>query len=215
MNCLIKICLYILILISASKIRGQIFNSILIKTHPLRDVIALNPNIDIEKILNKKFSLELEATYKNRDNQDADAKNNPFIWNYNKCTGFRILTGIKNYIIQTKYIPYSWYLLGQIGYRDINLTDYTEIDKEPWGSLVNINKQIFEINVLFGKQFHIYNNLSSEINFGSGIFWENYQSKLIGGFNTNDKWGKNGLYKENDFNPNFFINWTIGYLIKN
>lgn len=206
-----KIFLFILLLIPVLKIKGQVFDSLIIKTHPLRDAVAINPNIEIEKIFNKKFSLELDFTYKNRDTEFSGKDFD--IWSYKKSNGFRILLGIKRYFVKSKQIPNAWYLLGQLGFRDVYLTNFNKLDRSgEYYRTVNINKKRIETNILFGREFHIYKNLMTEINLGVGIFWEKYQSQLISGSNNDNRY-ENGFYKTDYFNPNLFINWTIGYLI--
>jgi hypothetical protein len=207
-----KIIFVLMIIGHFTKINGQILDSLIVKTHPLRDAVALNPNIGIEKILNDKFSFELLFTYKNRDTEFSGKDFD--IWSYKRSSGYRIQSSLKRYFVKSKKIPYSWYILGQLGFSVVNLSNFNEKYRSgEYFRTVNINKKRVEFNVLFGREIHIYKNFLTEFNFGVGIIYEKYWSKLISG-NNNDNRFKNGQYESDYLSPILYGNWTIGYLIK-
>ncbi|NMC99053.1 MAG: DUF3575 domain-containing protein [Bacteroidales bacterium] len=201
----------ILIAASVTNLKGQIYDELVIKTNLLKDVVSYNPNIGLEKILTKKYSLEIEFTYKNRDNEysgkDID------LWSYKKSNGYRIQSSLKRYFTKSKEIPNAWFLMGQLGFRNVHLPEFITYYKSgEYFRTADINKKRIEATLLFGREFHIYKNLLTEINLGVGINWEKYDSKLISGSNADEKY-ENGLYETEYISPNFFINWTIGYLL--
>jgi len=187
--------------------KSQIWDSLIIKTHPLRDIVTFNPNIAFEKMLGKKISVEIEFTYKNKDDEWGGKG---IMDGYKKCFGYRTSVGLKKYFTKFKTIPTSWYVLGQIEYRNIYLPNFI-FDKNGQQTFENINKYIFNVNVLFGKGFLISEHIFSEINFGVGIYSENWQAKYLSGSSIDFV---NGDRNIKEFNPDFFINWDIGYLIK-
>jgi hypothetical protein len=207
-----KIVFISIIFVHFTNINGQSLDNLIIKSHPLRDFVALNPNIGLEKILNDRYSIELLFTYRNRDTEFSGKDFD--IWSYKKSSGYRIQTSLKRYFVKSKKIPYAWYIAGQIGFSDVNLSNFNELERSgEYLRTVDINKKRIELNALFGKEFHIYKNFLTEINFGIGIIYEKYWIKLISG-NNNDNRFQNGQYETDYFSPILCGNWTIGYLIK-
>jgi hypothetical protein len=199
---------YILLLIMLYPIfaKSQFWDSLIIKTHPMRDFFALNPNIGFEKILSKKISVEFEFTYKNRDVEYVDeyVKTRG---TSEKSNGYRIIIGVKEYFTEHKQIPKAWYSSFQIGYRNIcapNINAYG-------GESINILKKTYDINLLLGKGFVIFKHIFLEINLGPGISYKYWNVKNINGSNVNgDAYNP---YNIKGWEPTFYINWTIGYLI--
>lgn len=200
-----KIICFLIILFCPFIANCQIWDSLIIKTHPLRDGIALNPNICFEKILNKKMSIEIEFTYKTRQALALSGEGYLYVspQQYYSCNGYKILISTKRYFIKSKKIPKAWYLSGQFGNSSIDLPNLAYWHsgysyKEHW------KMELFDFNLLYGKGF-IFSHFSSEINFGPGL---SYEKDNIHSF---DNTGRNGNFYE--WKANFYINWTIGYII--
>ncbi len=187
--------------------KSQIWDSLIIKTHPLRDIVAQNPNIGFEKILSKKMSIELEFTYKNREVEygSSPVKTNPSTV---KSNGYRVIIGVKEYFTEHKQIPKAWYSSFQIGYRNINVPNFNEYPNK----IINIYKHDYDINALLGKGFLIFKHFFSEINFGVGLSYKDGHAKYLNGSNA-DEFYHNFLDGRGELLPSLYINWTIGYLI--
>jgi hypothetical protein len=185
---------------------SQIWDSLIIKTHPLRDGIAQNPNICFEKILNKKMSIEMEFTYKTQQALALSGEGYLYVspQQYYSCNGYKILISTKRYFIKSKKIPKAWYLSGQFGYSSIDLPNLTY-----WHSGYTYKEhrkmELFDFNFLCGKGFIIFRHISSEINFGPGLSYE------IDNIQSFDNMGRNGSFY--GWGANFYFNWTIGYMI--
>jgi len=192
-------------------VTGQFLDSLIIKTHPLRDLVAFNPNIGFEKIINKKYSFEIELTYKARDNESSGKGFD--MWNYKKSSGGRVLIGMRRYFIKSKKVTNAWYLSGQIGYRDIYLTNFRKIDiAGSYLRTVNINKKDYEINLLIGREFPVFKNILTEINFGVGLCSEKYREKYLEGNMAGHDFN-NGYFNTSGIGPIFYVNWAIGYVL--
>jgi hypothetical protein len=184
---------------------SQIWDSLILKTHPLRDFVAQNPNICFEKILNKKMSVELEFTYKTQ--QSLALSGEGFIVSpqtYYNCNGYKILISTKGYFTKSKKIPKAWYLSGQFGYSNIDMPHLTY-----WhlGFTCKEHRkmELFDFNFLCGKGLLIFRHISSEINFGPGLYYETDNIKSFDNTERNRSFYGWGM--------NFYLNWTIGYLI--
>jgi len=202
----VKIFLIILSIFFTVNVNAQLWNNLMIKTHPLRDIFAVNPNLGIEKILFDKLSFEVEFTYKNND------------FNYKSCefhgfgpvnsTGYRGIAGIKYYFLfgKKRIIPNSFYFLAQAGYADVKFKNINYCNGSVTNSvfLDDIFKAI-EFNLVIGREFKIYKKIYTEINAGVTYTLEDYKRYYAGTSN---------LYEAYNYpDINFYMNWTVGYLI--
>ena len=205
-----RIIYFLIILFCPFIANSQIWDSLIIKTHPLRDFVALNPNIGFEKFLSKKMSVEFEFTYKNKDYNNY-AKD--MFGHYLNCSGYRMILGIKEYFGKNKQKPKAWYILAQFGYRNFIIPDYMKYEFPiSFTQTFNIYKQNVDFDFLVGKGFLIYKHIFSEFNFGPGISYSYWYGKYTGAINTNNTNYLNKYYN-NGWSPYFYFNWTIGYLI--
>ena len=172
----------------------------------MRDIFAVNPNLGVEKIISDKFSLEVEFTYKNKDHNFISC--NPDFYKFYNSTGYRGIIGIKYYFLfgEKRTIPNSFYFLGQAGYNDVkfNNINYCEGDLTQSVFLDDVFKAI-EFNLVIGREFKVYKKLYTEINVGITYTIEDYKRYYAGTSN---------LYEAYNYpDINFYMNWTIGYLI--
>jgi len=194
----------ILLILVAFNANAQLWNNIVIKTHPLRDIIVRNYNLGLEKIISKHLSVELEYTYKNTDNNFSSCNPNGF--RPSKSEGYRILTGTKYFLFLSKReIPNSWYIYGQIGYKHVEFNNYNYCANTPNSVFVDDVYHEIEYNLLIGREFRIYKKLFMEINIGFGVFSQTYTRYFV----DSGKTDYGDTY--NSFRP--YTNWTIGYLI--
>lgn len=205
-----KISLIIPFLLTVLTVNGQFMDSLIIKTHPLRDIVAQNPNIGFEKIINSKYSAEFEITYKNRDTESSGKEFD--VWSYKSSTGGRVLFGLKRYLVNNKTIPNAWYFCSQLGYRYIYLSDFKKVELSgEYSRTVDITKQDFEFNILFGREFTLFKHFVSEFNIGIGLMDEIREEVFIEG--TPDYKFGNGVYRKNYYGAIPYFNWSIGYLL--
>ena len=178
----------------------------IIKTHPLRDFVAQNPNICFEKILNKKMSVELEFTYKTQQALALSGEGYLYVspQQYYSCNGYKFLISTKGYFIKSKKIPKAWYLSGQFGYSNIDMPHLT-YGHQGFTRKEHRRMELFDFNLLCGKEFLIGRHISTEINFGPGLSYE------IDNIQSFDNTGSSGSFY--GWSMNFYLNWTIGYLI--
>lgn len=205
---------FILILAFPAILCGQEKGRWIIKTHPMRDFLARNPNLGFEKELGRNFSFEFEATYKFYD-WERRGSYGLFAYTTTPCRGFRLITAGKKYFPATRNFPNAWFIAAQLGIRYIHIPDFkhTIRDEDPPADheIMDINKMIFDFNFLFGRQFRIYRNLLSEFNVGWGIYWIHRTR-----FNIRDYTGTitgEPKRQEKYFQYLPYLNWTVGYMI--
>ncbi|HUS01808.1 MAG TPA: DUF3575 domain-containing protein [Chitinophagaceae bacterium] len=189
---------------------AQHSNRVIIKTQLLTNAIAHNPTLGIEKILNDKFSLELEGIWMRRDKTSNSGEGvHQSFYNSN---GLALTFSTKYYFDKKNTIPNGKYLSGFIRY---NSTTIKNVDKAQsingsYLRTIDLHMQGPELGFLLGRQF-LFKNFTSDINFGLGYYWQSYQETLKSGQTSNDF--VNGRYKTGYRIVRPYLHVTIGYML--
>ncbi|HQP04972.1 MAG: DUF3575 domain-containing protein [Bacteroidales bacterium] len=165
---------------------GQFFNNTVIKTRPLKDLIALNPNIGFEKPIHKLISTEFEFTYKHRSWASTGRE-----WDFGKfynSDGFKIMLGSRVYFgktnkhlnAETPKAPFGWFASLQFGFTSFkihNIEMYTF--QGDYLNNISVIKRWPELNILFGRQFYLTQHLALEFYLGTSIYLQYYEKSTI------------------------------------
>lgn len=219
-----KISLIILLIaIFQFTVNAQFLKGIIIKTRPIQDFIALNPNIGIEKPFKRIFSLELEFMYRNRNWESSGGE-----WDFGRYydgDGFKILIGSRVYFGKTnrhldktsQKSPFGWFGIIQIGYSQSNTYDINKKHAISGGykNTVNIEKNWSELNLGLGRQFYIFKTISLDLYIGPSIYFAHSEYSTI---MKSDNLSEIGETETENYSfgriikPNIIL--TVGYYFK-
>lgn len=176
---------------------GQFFSNTIIKTRPLKDLIALNPNIGFEKPFHKIFSAEFEFTYRNRSWESAGGEYN--FGRYYDSDGLKILVGSRVYVGKTnKHLnaitqkaPFGWFASLQLGFNNFKIHNIEKVSFHGiYMNNVSLIKRWPELNILLGRQFYLSKHLSFESYLGPSIYLHYYEKSTIINSETQEDIGK-------------------------
>jgi len=182
---------------------GQSFSDIVIKTQIYQDGIAQNPNLRIEKVFTKRFSLEAQGLWQRRDWFNTGGE-----WNfgdYYNSLGYSFGLSPKYYFSSKNPPPNAWYLALQCRY---NSTSIKNIEMHGFHSIqrtVNLYRNGTELGLLIGRQFIISKNFSCELYLGVGNYIQVYKEQFISG---NDS---TLIPKENRYVFKPYFGLSLGY----
>jgi hypothetical protein len=194
--------------------QAQFFNNTLIKTRPLADFIAFNPNLVFEKPFNKHYSLEVDLMYRTRTWFSNGGEGN--FGEFTPCQGFKLAGGFRVYAIKKKKAPFGFFLAAQlvVDYKSLKEIKMNDFHGE-YKNTKDIQLLRYEIIPSLGFQFHITKRISSEFYLGPAIFLNSYRwYKIVNSLNP-DEIGKTEYDK---YPPGRMIlpefSWSIGYLLQ-
>lgn len=189
------------------KQKTLLFDDIIIKTQILQDAIGLNPNIIIEKYLTNRFSIGTEFIWRRRTWASSGEEWN--FGNYYRSQGFTIGLQTKFYFSSKETAPNAWYIAGLYRYNSALIKNFEmRTFKNEYSRTVDISKYGNEFGFLIGRQFFIYNNITSEINIGIGNYWQNYEEHFVSG-NEEDLLS----YQRYNDRLRVYFGFTLGYFI--
>lgn len=165
---------------------GQFFSNTIIKTRPLKDIIALNPNIGFEKPIHKLISTEFEFTYQNRSWESSVGESD--FGRFYDSEGYKVLVGSKVYFGKTnkhfnagtQKAPFGWFTSVQLGFNNFKIHNIEIVTFH--GSNLNkfdLIKRWPELNILMGRQFYLSRHLSLESYLGPSIYLHYYEKSTI------------------------------------
>lgn len=200
---------------------GQFFSNTIIKTRPLKDLIALNPNIGFEKPIHKLISTEFEFTYRNRSWENSGGE-----WNFGKfydSDGYKVLVGSRVYFgktnkhlnAETQKAPFGWFASLQLGFSNLKIHNIEKVSFHGiYINNVSLIKRWPELNILLGRQFYLSKHLSLESYLGPSIYLHYYEKSTIISSEAQEDIGKTTIrsYKAGwRTMPNLTL--TLGYHI--
>lgn len=132
--------LVILFILFPFILHGQTSKGFLVKTLFYQDAFYHNPNLIVEKLLNKKFSVELLMALRNGDWYIPGGKGfGAGLPHFSRCTGFTIGLSGRYYFTLHKDIPNSWFVSGIIRYNDTQINN-VYIAARGYSQKVNLNR---------------------------------------------------------------------------
>jgi hypothetical protein len=200
---------------------GQFFSNTLIKTRPLKDLVALNPNLGFEKPVHKLFSTEIEFTYRNRSWEGSGGEGD--FGGFYDSDGYKVMVGSRVYFgktnkhlnAETQKAPFGWFAALQLGYSDFKIHNIRKVSFHGiYENNISLVKRWPELNILAGRQFCLSRHLSLECYAGPSINLHYYEKSTIISSETAEDIGKTMVrnYKAGwRTMPNVSI--TVGYRI--
>lgn len=180
------VCATLIILCIQLSANAQFFSNTVIKTRPLKDLIALNPNLSFEKPIHKIITAEFEFTYKHRSWESSGRE-----WDFGKfynSDGFKLLVGSRVYFGRTnKHLqaekqkaPLGWFAALQLGYTNFKIHN-VEIYSFHGDYMhnVSVTKRMTELNVLLGRQFYLSQHFTLELYLGISNYLDYYEKTRI------------------------------------
>ena len=187
---------------------GQESSGLVLKTLILQDIFYKNPNLIIEKPIKSNNSIEFLVALRNSDWINTGGEGPP-IPNMYDCNGFTVGLSFRHYFPEQKSIPNAWYLSGLIRYNDThikNLEMYNGIHSI--SRTVNLHRNGPEFGIVFGRQFLVLKQFTTELYLGTGAYVQFYNEEFISGIESETL--TNEIFIK--FRP--YIGWTIGYFFK-
>ena len=187
---------------------GQESSGLVLKTLILQDIFYKNPNLIIEKSIKSNNSIEFSVALRNSDWINTGGEGPP-IPNMYDCNGFTIGLSFRHYFPKPKSVPNAWYLSGLIRYNDTrikNLEMYNGIHSI--SRTVNLHRNGPEFGIVFGRQFLVLKQFTTELYLGTGAYVQFYNEEFISGIESETL--TNEIFVK--FRP--YVGWTIGYYFK-
>ena len=190
---------------------AQLSKGIVIKTEILSNaIIKFNPNLAVEKPFTDRLSAELQGIWMRVDRVNTGGEGSRKKFHDSK--GGSLVLSTRYYFGRKATIPNSKYLSGFIRYNSTKINNVEKIDfRYGYQHTVNVSTKGPELGFLVGKQFFLFENLMSEINFGLSNYWQSYKETLISG-------PPSSVFVNGEYNTKFvfarpYANFTVGYLI--
>ncbi len=197
---------------------GQFFSNTIIKTRPLKDLIALNPNIGFEKPIHKLISTEFEFTYKHRSWESSGRE-----WDFGKfynSDGFKLLVGSRVYFgktnkhldAETQKAPLGWFASLQFGFTSFKIHNIEMFTfRGEYINNISVMKRWPELNILFGRQFYLAQHLTLEFYIGTSFYPQYYEKSTIIISEIPEEIGETTIrnYTSGSIKPN--IGLSLGY----
>jgi hypothetical protein len=200
--------LLILLILFPFLLNGQTSKGFLVKTLVLQDAFYQNPNLILEKLINKNYSVELLLALRNGDwyNAGGEGLNTP---QFSTSNGFTVGLSTRHYLTKQKIIPNSWFISGIFRYNNTKIKNaeiQTGIHSEP--RTVNLFRKGPEIGITFGRQLIFLKHFTTELYVGGGTYLQFYEEEYISG-------PENEVIPEQTvftFRP--YLGLTLGYIFR-
>jgi hypothetical protein len=189
-------------------LQGQTSKGFLVKTLFYQDAFYHNPNIIVEKLLNKNYSVELLLALRNGDWYIPGGKGlGADLPHLMRSNGFTIGLSGRYYFTTQNVIPNSWFVSGIIRYNDTQIKN-AHLQTGAYSRTVNLNRNGPEVGVSLGRQWIFLKHFAAEIYFGGGTYFQFYQEV----FNSD---AQNKVLSEKAifiFRP--YLGMTLGYFFR-
>ncbi len=200
--------LLILFILFPFLLHGQTSKGFLVKTLFYQDAFYHNPNLIVEKLLNKKFSVELLMALRNGDWYIPGGKGlGADLPHFIRSTGFTIGLSGRYYFTIRNVIPNSWFVSGKIRYNDTQIKN-AHLQTGAYSRTVNLNRYGPEVGVSLGRHWILLKHFSAEIYFGGGTYYQFYKEENT--FDARDKF----LTKQTTFVFRPYFGMTLGYFFR-
>ncbi len=185
---------------------AQLPGQIILKTKPVNFVVAQNPSFEIEKVLNKRFSLSLDLVWR-RQTLVASGAEGP-VGRFHPSNGFKIGLIPRYYFSTKRDAPFGWFVSGLLRYNFVVVNNVViESYKSDYIKTVNYTSRGLQGGILLGRQFKL-GRFTTDLSFGLTIYGENYE-EVITAQNPNRLPETAENYRRNDVQP--YLGWTVGY----
>jgi len=173
--------LLILLILVPFLLNGQTSKGFLVKTLVLQDAFYQNPNIVFEKLIDKKYSIELLLALRNGDWYHHGGEGPP-LPTFRTSNGFTIGLSTRYYLTRHKVIPNSWFVSGILRYNNTVIRN-AELQKELYfdSRTVNLYRKGPEFGITFGRQLIFLKHFTMEFYFGGGTYLQFYEEEYISG----------------------------------
>lgn len=160
---------------------AQTSGGFLMKTLIFQDVFYHNPNLIVEKILDKNHTVELLLALRYGDWLVSGGKGLSNGLPHRKiCNGYTVgLTG-KYYFSGRKAIPNSWFVSGILRYNKTTIEN-AYLQSGSYSRHVDLTRNGPEAGLAIGRQWLMFKHISSEIYFGGGTYYQHYKEEYISG----------------------------------
>jgi len=189
-------------------LNGQISKGFLIKSLVLQDVFYQNPNLIVEKLINKNYSVELLMALRNGDWYMPGGEGPPFP-HFSTSTGFTVGLSTRYYLAKRKVIPNSWFVSGILRYNNTNIKNaeiQTGLHSEP--RTVNLNRKGPEIGITFGRQLIFLKHFTTELYVGGGTYLQFRKEDYISGPELEV------IPEQSVFTFRPYLGLTLGYILR-